>query len=108
LRLVDARSNDRSERSSAAVVAVSAVAPIGDSAASPLVGVLLIVAAGFGLLLVGLATTPLSALERVLTVDARIRSEQAASFLDSHRLDTAVTGVATLFVVLITLLTWAR
>jgi hypothetical protein len=101
LRLVDARSNDRSARSSAEVVAVAAIAPAADSAGSPLPGVLLIVTAAFALLSVGLATTPLPALERLLTADGRIRSEQAADLLDSHRLEIAIASVATLFVVLL-------
>lgn len=101
MRLADARPNDRSERSSAEVVAVAAVAPTAASAASPLPGVLLIVAAAFALLSVGLATTPFPALERLLTADGHIPSEQAADLLDRHRLEIAVAGVATLFVVLL-------
>ena len=39
-----------------------------------------------------------AALERLLAVEAHYRTEQVASFVDGHRLDIAVAGVATLLV----------
>jgi hypothetical protein len=65
---------------------------------SPLVGVVLIVAAALALISMLLATLPLGALERLLAAEAHYRSEQAVNFVDGHRLDLAVAGVATLLV----------
>jgi len=45
-----------------------------------------------------LASLPVDALERLLAVEAHYRSELLASFVDHHRLDIALAGVATLLV----------
>jgi hypothetical protein len=65
---------------------------------SPLIRVLLVAAAGLALISILLAALPLGTLERVLAVEAHYRAEQVANFVDGHRLDIAVAGVATLLV----------
>jgi hypothetical protein len=47
---------------------------------------------------IALAALPLGALERLLAAEAHYRTEQVANFVDGHRLDIAVAGVATLLV----------
>jgi hypothetical protein len=69
-----------------------------DLMTSPFVRILLMSAAGLALIFLILAALPLAALERLLAVEAHYRAEQAASFVDGHRLDIAVAGVATLLV----------
>jgi hypothetical protein len=60
---------------------------------------LLLGAAAFvALVLVLLAALPLDALERMLAVEAHYRAGQAVNFVDGHRLDIAVAGIATLLV----------
>ena len=65
---------------------------------SPLIHVLLLAAILVALGSMLLASLPVGALERVLAVDAHYRTEQVASFVDGHRLDIALAGVATLLV----------
>jgi hypothetical protein len=69
-----------------------------DLMTSPFVRILLMSAAGLAVIFLILAALPLAALERLLAVEAHYRAEQAASFVDGHRLDIAVAGVATLLV----------
>jgi hypothetical protein len=68
----------------------------GDGAESSAVQVLIIAAAALALLSLALAAVPLGALERLLAADAHWRTEQVATFVDGHRLDIIVGGVATL------------
>jgi hypothetical protein len=65
---------------------------------SPFVRVLLMSAAGLAVIVLILAALPFAALERLLAVEAHHRTEQVASFVDGHRVDIAVAGVATLLV----------
>jgi hypothetical protein len=65
---------------------------------SPVVTLLLIAAALLALVSVLLAALPLGALERMLAVEAHYRAEQVVNFVDGHRLDIAVAGIATLLV----------
>jgi hypothetical protein len=69
-----------------------------DLMTSPFVRVLFMSAAGLAVIFLILAGLPLAALERLLAVEAHYRTEQVASFVDGHRLDIAVAGVATLLV----------
>ena len=69
-----------------------------DLLTSPLVRVLLLSAALLALVSMALAALPLGALERLLAAEAHYRTEQVANFVDGHRLDIAVAGVATLLV----------
>jgi hypothetical protein len=69
-----------------------------DLLTSPLVRVLLLAAAMLALVSIALAALPLGALERLLAAEAHYRTEQVANFVDGHRLDIAVAGVATLLV----------
>jgi hypothetical protein len=69
-----------------------------DLLTSPLVRVLLLAAALLALVSMALAALPLGALERLLAAEAHYRTEQIANFVDGHRLDIAVAGVATLLV----------
>jgi hypothetical protein len=69
-----------------------------DILTSPLVRVLVLTAAALALISMMLAALPLGALERLLAAEAHYRTEQVASFVDGHRLDIAVAGVATLLV----------
>jgi hypothetical protein len=66
--------------------------------AAALMYVLLVVAAGLALISVMLAALPPGALERVLAADAHDRTEHIASFVEGHRLDIAVAGVAMLLI----------
>jgi hypothetical protein len=59
---------------------------------------LLLAAAVLALVSMLLAALPLVTLERVLAAEAHYRTEQVANFVDGHRLDIAVAGVATLLV----------
>jgi hypothetical protein len=59
---------------------------------------LLIAAALLALASVLLAALPLEALERLLAVEAHYGTEQVVDFVDGHRLDIAVAGLATLLV----------
>ena len=69
-----------------------------DLLTSPLVYVVIAAAILLALGSMLLALLPVDALERVLAVEAHYRSELVASFVDSHRLDIALAGVATLLV----------
>ena len=69
-----------------------------DLLTSPLVRVILLSAAILALISMLLAALPLAALERLLAAEAHYRTEQIASFVDGHRLDIAVAGIATLLV----------
>lgn len=69
-----------------------------DFLTSPLVRMLLVAATGLALLSMLLAALPLFTLERLLGAEAHYRTEQIANFVDGHRLDIAVAGVATLLV----------
>ena len=69
-----------------------------DLTVSPVVTLLLIAAALLALVSVLLAALPLGALERMLAVEAHYRAEQVVNFVDGHRLDIAVAGIATLLV----------
>ena len=84
-----------------AAPAVPVAARTGDKRdlmTSPLVSVLLLAAAALALISMLLAAMPLGTLERLLAAEAHYRTEQLASFVDGHRLDIAVGGVATLLV----------
>ena len=59
---------------------------------------LLVAAAVLALVSMLLAALPLVTLERLLGAEAHYRTEQIANFVDGHRLDIAVAGVATLLV----------
>ncbi len=69
-----------------------------DLATSPLVRGLITTAAGLALLGMLLAALPLGALERLLSTDAHWRTEQVVVYVDGHRLNIVVAGVATLLV----------
>ena len=70
----------------------------GDLLTSPLVQVFIVAAVALALISMLLATLPVGTLERVLSADAHYQTEQIANFVDGHRLDIAVAGVATLLV----------
>jgi hypothetical protein len=70
-----------------------------DLMTSPLVRVLLMGAASLALLTMLVAALPLAALERI--TETHWRTEQVATFVDGHRLDLVVAGVATLLVALV-------
>jgi type IV secretory pathway VirB10-like protein len=84
----------------------AAPASIGPAAAttkrdllhSPLVSVLLLTASLLAVISVLLAALPLGTLERLLAVEAHYRLEDVVNFVDGHRLDIVVAGVATLLV----------
>jgi hypothetical protein len=65
---------------------------------SPFVTLLLGTAAFVALVSVLLAALPVGTLERMLAVEANYRGEQVVNFVDGHRLDIAVAGIATLLV----------
>jgi hypothetical protein len=65
---------------------------------SPLIGLLLFAAAALAMVAVALAALPLPALERLLSAETHWRTEQVAGFVDGHRLDLVVAGIATLLV----------
>jgi hypothetical protein len=65
---------------------------------SPVVTLLLIAAALIGLASVLVAALPLDALERMLAAEAHYRTEQVVNFVDGHRLDITVGGIATILV----------
>jgi len=69
-----------------------------DLLTSPLVYVVIAAAILLALGSMLLALLPVDALERVLAVEAHYRSELVANFVDRHRLDIALAGVATLLV----------
>ncbi len=69
-----------------------------DLLTSPAVRVLMISAATLAVVFLLLAALPLVALERLLAVEAHYRAEQVANFVDGHRLDIAVAGIASLLV----------
>jgi hypothetical protein len=69
-----------------------------DLLTSPLIRVLVLSAAVLALMSILLAALPLGALERLLAAEAHYRTEEVANFVDGHRLDIAVAGVATLLV----------
>jgi uncharacterized membrane protein YdbT with pleckstrin-like domain len=71
----------------------------GDLMTSPLIRVLLMAAASLALLTMLVAALPLAALERI--TETHWRTEQVATFVDGHRLDLVVGGVATLLVALV-------
>jgi hypothetical protein len=48
-----------------------------------------------------LAALPMAALERLLATEAHYRTEQVATFVDGHRLDLAVAGIASLLVAVV-------
>jgi hypothetical protein len=73
-----------------------AAADSGDVGGSSAVQVLIFAATALALLSLALAAVPLGALERLLAADAHGRTEQIATFVDGHRLDIVVAGVATL------------
>jgi hypothetical protein len=87
-----------SETNPAAIPARPKTEQKRDLLTSPLVHMLLVAAASLALISIMLAALPLGALERVLAVEAHYRAEQVANFVDGHRLDIAVAGVATLLV----------
>jgi hypothetical protein len=68
---------------------------------SSLVRVLIIAATALTLLSLALAALPLSTLERLLAAEAHWRTEQVATFVDGHRLDIIVAGIATLLVAIV-------
>lgn len=70
-----------------------------DLMTSPLVRVLLLAAATLALLTMLVAALPLAAIERI--TETHWRTEQVATFVDGHRLDLVVGGVATLLVALV-------
>jgi hypothetical protein len=70
-----------------------------DLMTSPLVRVLLMSAALLALLTMLVAALPLAALERI--TENHWRTEHVATFVDGHRLDLVVGGVATLLVALV-------
>jgi hypothetical protein len=70
-----------------------------DLMTSPLVRVLLMTAASLALLTMLVAALPLTALERI--TENHWRTEHVATFVDGHRLDLVVGGVATLLVALV-------
>jgi hypothetical protein len=65
---------------------------------SPLVRFLLLTASLLAVTSVLLAALPLGTLERLLAVEAHYRLEEVVNFVDGHRLDIRVAGVATLLV----------
>jgi hypothetical protein len=69
-----------------------------DVLTSPLIYVVIAAAILLALGSMLVASLPVDALERVLAVEAHYRSELVASFVDRHRLDIALAGVATLLV----------
>jgi carbon starvation protein CstA len=69
-----------------------------DSSASPVFILLLIAAALAALGSVLLAALPMGTLERMLAVEAHYRAEEIVNFVDGHRVDIAVAGIATLLV----------
>jgi hypothetical protein len=69
-----------------------------DSTVSPLVTLLLGAAAFVALVSVLLAALPVGTLERMLAVEAHYGAGQIVDFVDGHRLDIAVAGIATLLV----------
>jgi hypothetical protein len=78
----------------------AAVADSGGGVSS-LVRVLIIGATALALLSLALAALPLEALERLLAAEAHWRTEQVATFVDGHRLDIIVAGIATLLVAVV-------
>jgi hypothetical protein len=84
-----------------AVPTAARAEPGGDILAGPLAYVLLIAAMSVALISMVLAALPLGTLERLLAGEAHLRTEQVAIFVDGHRIDIAVAGVATLLVVAI-------
>lgn len=76
-----------------------AAAKQADLMTSPLVRLLLMTAASLALLTMLVAALPLAALERI--TENHWRTEHVATFVDGHRLDLVVGGVATLLVALV-------
>jgi hypothetical protein len=72
-----------------------------DLGESPLVRVLIVAATALALLSLALAALPVGALERLLAAEAHWRTEQVATFVDGHRLDITVAGIATLLVAVV-------
>ena len=58
-------------------------------------------AAFLAILSMTLAALPLGALERLLSTENHWRTEQVATFVDGHRLDIVVAGIATLLVAIV-------
>jgi hypothetical protein len=78
------------------------LAPKGsDLTTSPLIRFLLVATALLAVLSISLAALPLAALERVLSSETHWRSEQVTMFVEGHRLDIAVAGIAMLLVALV-------
>jgi hypothetical protein len=65
---------------------------------SPLVPLLIVLAAALAVLSFSLAALPLPALKRLLSTDAHWQTEQVAAFVDDHRLDIVVAGIAAFLV----------
>jgi hypothetical protein len=78
-----------------------AVVEGGDLGDSALLRVLIVAATALALLTLALAALPLGTLERLLAAEAHWRAEQVAAFVDGHRLDITVAGIATLLVVVV-------
>jgi hypothetical protein len=91
------RTSSRSDPAQART-APNAKASEHDLTMSPVVTLLLIAAALVALLSVLLAALPLGTLERMLAVEAHYRAEEVVNFVDGHRVDIAVAGIATLLV----------
>jgi hypothetical protein len=73
----------------------------GGLTSSPLVRSLVTGAALVALIAMLLAALPLGALERLLSAETHWRTEQVVVFVDGHRLDIVVAGVATVLVALV-------
>ena len=73
----------------------------GQLTSSPIVRSLVTGAAAVALFAMLLAALPLGALERLLSAETHWRTEQVVVFVDGHRLDIVVAGVATLLVAVV-------
>jgi hypothetical protein len=85
----------------AAPIPAPASSPGGGLTSSPVVRMLLTIAAALALIAMLLAALPLNALERLLSAETHWRTEQVVVFVDGHRLDIVVAGVATVLVAVV-------